>query len=390
MAEHMTKYERLTAAWNLEEGDRVAVGPLSIYIIPYLASMTLKETFENPEKLVQAAIDCDDIIGDCLHPIMTMFDHQSLLPKSGWDQTTLDWRLWDDFPPKGNIPSAYFDKAIIDDYETIKENGFAQFIFNKHIHDEVFHRSIDEFLYKEFEYPYRHAKAWRKYVDKTGVAIMMGARACIPFDLFLYYRTFENFIIDVFEKPELVKEMCELVLDYEIVRAMRKAMIMGAGEVPGADTIFYALGYAGPPYISPEIFDEFVWPTLKSGVDKIVNRGFKVHIHFDADQTPVLETLSHLTDGLPKGKVMIDFEKTDMKKAKEIIGDKVCLMGNVPSAMMVYGAPEEIDACCKQLIEDCGKGGGFILGTECEVPWDAKRENVRAIIQAAEKYGQFG
>lgn len=121
----------------------------------------------------------------------------------------------------------------------------------------------------------------------------------------------------------------------------------------------------------------------------IVKRGFKVHIHFDADLTLVLDILRSITDGLPRGKVMIDFEKTDMKKAKEVIGDKVCIMGNVPSAMLVYGTPEEVDAYCKQLIEDCAAGGGFILGTECEVPWDAKRENVRAIIEAAEKYGRY-
>jgi uroporphyrinogen-III decarboxylase len=48
-----------------------------------------------------------------------------------------------------------------------------------------------------------------------------------------------------------------------------------------------------------------------------------------------------------------------------------------------------VDDYCKQLIIDCAPSGGFILGTECEVPWDAKRENVQAIIRAAEKYGQY-
>ena len=74
--------------------------------------------------------------------------------------------------------------------------------------------------------------------------------------------------------------------------------------------------------------------------------------------TLVLESLSHIADGLPKGRVLLDFEKTDMKKAKEFVGDKVCIYGNVPAAKMVYGSPEEMDAYCKQLIEDCGEGGG--------------------------------
>lgn len=251
MAGNMTSYERLEAAWNLEEADRVPVAPLVINIIPYLTGMSIKETYTNPDRLIQAAIECGDIVGDCIHPLLTMFDHQSLLPKSAWDRTTLDWRIWDHFPPKGNIPSAYFDKIIIEDYADIKEQGFASLLFNKQIDEKVFERSIDDFLYYEFEYPQIYAKAWREYVERTGVALMMGARACIPFDLFLYYRTFPLFVEDLMERPDKVKEMCELVLDYEITRAMRKAMIMGAGEVPGAENIFYALGFAGPPYVSP-------------------------------------------------------------------------------------------------------------------------------------------
>jgi uroporphyrinogen-III decarboxylase len=56
---------------------------------------------------------------------------------------------------------------------------------------------------------------------------------------------------------------------------------------------------------------------------------------------------------------------------------------------MVYGTPDEVDAYCKKLIEDCGQGGGFILGAECETPWDSKRENVVAMKQAAVKYGMY-
>jgi uroporphyrinogen-III decarboxylase len=54
--------------------------------------------------------------------------------------------------------------------------------------------------------------------------------------------------------------------------------------------------------------------------------------------------------------------------------------------MLVYGSEEEVDQYCKQLIEDCADGGGFILGSECEVPWDSKPENIRAMIKAAKKY----
>ena len=78
-----------------------------------------------------------------------------------------------------------------------------------------------------------------------------------------------------------------------------------------------------------------------------------------------------------------------MKKAKEILGDRVCLFGNVPASLLVYGSVSDVEKYCRGLIKDCAEGGGFILATECETPWDAKPENVRAIIDTAIKYGQY-
>jgi len=382
----MTKYERLQAAMRLEEADRVPVVPINCYIIPYLAGMSIREMFHDPKKLIRATVDCLDIIGDSIDPNITTLDHLSLMGKSGWDQATLDWRIWDEFPPAGNIPSCY-EKRIIDDYDDAMERGFSTILYNTQICEEVFKRGLDEFLYYEFEYPKIYAQAWREFVEQYEVPLLMGGRFCHPLDLLQYYRSIGQLTEDIFERPEKVKEMCDWLLDYEMMRAMRQAMTMGAGEVPGAEIIFFVNG--GPPGMSPAIFDEFYWPWAKKAIDTFVDRGFQVHCHWDNDLTPCLDTIKHITDGLPKGKVRLDLEKTDMKKAKEVLGDTVCILGNVPSSLLVYGSPEDVDAYCKQLIKDCAEGGGYILGVECETPWDAKRENARAVVEAAEKYGQY-
>ena len=34
-------------------------------------------------------------------------------------------------------------------------------------------------------------------------------------------------------------------------------------------------------------------------------------------------------------------------------------------------------------------GGGYVLRTECGTPWNAKPENVNAIVDAASKYGRY-
>jgi hypothetical protein len=360
-----------------------------IYILPYLAGLTFDEMIGDPERLAQAAIDNIDLVGDFIHPALTILDHQAVLPNSTWDQVSLDWRIYEHFPPRGNIPSAFFDKDMIGSYSDIFKDGFAPVLFNPKLPEAVFRRSPAEWLYFGFEYPSDFWKAWHRFVRETGRCLQMGARALIPFDALIHYRTFELITEDVIERPEQVKRFCERFGEYEITRAMERCMVAGAGEIPGAEKIFLGNGMGAPPYISPAMFDEFVYPYLKKQVDTAVNRGFKVHVHLDGDLTLVLGTLSRITEGLPKGMVMLDFEKTDMTKAKKALGGKVCFYGNVPASLMVYGTEAEVADYCKNLIDNCAEGGGFILGTECEVPWDAKPENVRAMLSTAHEYGRY-
>jgi len=391
MEEAMSRYERIEAAWNLKEADRVPSDPLNCYILAYQGEISIREMFTDPKKLIEATIRARKKIGegDQVDPNITTLDHFSALPKSGWDQVTLHWKIQDDFPPKGNIPQPFFDKCIIEDYDDVMERGFSTLLFNNQINIDISERRIDQALHYGFQYPRIYAEAWRKYVEEYEVPLLMGGRGTIPFELLLYYRTFARLSRDIFEQPEKVKEMCEWLLEYEIISALRQAMIMGAGEVEGAEHIFFQAGVVGPPYVSPRQFEDFVWPTLKKGVDQIVHSGCKAHVHMDGDLTSVLHLLKDLAKGLPNGKVLLDLEKTDMAKAKEVLGDKICLYGNVPSSLLVHGTLMQVEEYCRRLMHNCAEGGGFILSTECETPWNAKPENVKAIIDTAIKYGQY-
>ncbi len=80
---------------------------------------------------------------------------------------------------------------------------------------------------------------------------------------------------------------------------------------------------------------------------------------------------------------------TDIFKAKEILGNHMCLMGDVPPALLSLGTPEQVTQYCRRLIDQVGRGGGFILAQGCTVPAEAKFENVRAMVEAAERFGDY-
>ena len=92
---------------------------------------------------------------------------------------------------------------------------------------------------------------------------------------------------------------------------------------------------------------------------------------------------------IPRGKAIYMFEQTDLVRAKEILGDTVCIRGNVPASMLCTASPRDITDYCRMLIDKVGKGGGFILDGGTGIPDEARFENVRAMADAVKQYGWY-
>lgn len=91
------------------------------------------------------------------------------------------------------------------------------------------------------------------------------------------------------------------------------------------------------------------------------------------------------------GADILSIDNIDLMEAKELVGDKVCLMGNVsPADGMLKGNPDVIDA----MVRDCvlkasDNPRGFVLATGCEVPIKTPHENMVAFLEAGRKYARL-
>ena len=138
-------------------------------------------------------------------------------------------------------------------------------------------------------------------------------------------------------------------------------------------------------FMSIDQFKTFFWPTLHKLILALIDHGLVPMVLFESDYTDRLEIIKDV----PPGKVIYWFERTDIFKAKEVLGDRVCLKGNVPSSLMCTGTPDEVKAYCKKLIDIVGKGGGFIVDCDIGIPDEAKPENVRAMTDFVKEYGAY-
>jgi len=132
-------------------------------------------------------------------------------------------------------------------------------------------------------------------------------------------------------------------------------------------------------FISPSQFKRFCLPWLIQTVEALVGAGYIPVLHCDADWTPRLELLRACP---PKACILQLDEKTDIREAKRVLGDHMCLYGNVSPSLLSLGDPAEVFELCRGLVENIGRDGGFILGPACTMPTDAKPENVQAMTRA--------
>ena len=78
-----------------------------------------------------------------------------------------------------------------------------------------------------------------------------------------------------------------------------------------------------------------------------------------------------------------------MEQAKKTVGQVACIAGNVPLSLLCTTTPDDVKDYCKKLIEEIGRGGGFILSSGCSIPANARPENVKALYEAAEEWGYY-
>jgi uroporphyrinogen-III decarboxylase len=118
----------------------------------------------------------------------------------------------------------------------------------------------------------------------------------------------------------------------------------------------------------------------------MVRAGITPILHCDTNWTKFFDLFLRF----PARKCILELDgKSDIFKAKEILGSRMCIMGDVPAELLVLGSKQEVLDYCRKLIEIVGKDGGFILSSGCSLPANAKAENIRALYEAAERWGRY-
>ena len=212
------------------------------------------------------------------------------------------------------------------------------------------------------------------YPSLFGGGVMAGA----PFDNFAdTLRGTRGIAMDMYRQPEKLHEAIDCFL---------RLQVTGIKNFPMTDSpvCIMPLHKGDDVFMSDKQFEEFYWPGLRGVFMAMIEEGLVPMPFAEGRYTNRLKQINDT----PKSGVVWWFDQTDMAQAKKTIGDICCIVGNVPTSVMMKGTVEQVKENCRQLIEDCAPGGGYILGGGASID-RGKIENLRAMMDAAKKYGVY-
>ena len=225
----------------------------------------------------------------------------------------------------------------------------------------------------------KSVKRFSRETVAFGFPSLRSGAAMAPFDTIGDgLRGTRGVLTDIFRRPDKVLAATNAIAELTIEHTVN-AVNASKGFI-----VFFPLHKGDDAHMSLEQFEVFYWPSLRKVILGLIEEGIMVTLFAEGRYESRLERVNDL----PKGWVVWHFDQTDMRKAKSVLGENCCLMGNVPSSLMVTSTSDEVRQHCRELIEICGQGGGYILAGGCSTT-ESKEDNLRAMMQAAVEYGSY-
>jgi hypothetical protein len=221
--------------------------------------------------------------------------------------------------------------------------------------------------------------AYLGQIMAAGYPFGAGGATKAPFDtLSDSFRGTRALMMDMYRRPEKVIEAAE-----RLVPAMIRSGVDGA-MANGNPIVFIPLHKGADGFMSDEQFQKFYWPTLKAVMYGLAEAGCIPACFVEGGYNQRLDYLAETADI----RCMYLFDRTDMVKARQKLGGKVCIAGGFPISLILTGTTEQVKEETKKLIDAAAGDKGYILSIGNAMD-QAKHDTLLAFFEAGRKYGKY-
>ncbi len=364
--------ERLNAAISHKKADRISCAPMIESYASRFSAISNKDFFYNKEKALVTFAEIANTfpIWDIRRSIYFIHygEYQDKIGLLKCNRPGIE------LPQDYEYQIVEYEAMSRDDYQIILNKGYREYI--ETFFSRAYGSSKEEISQAEQESLELH-RLEIEHTTAHNQVFLYGAHIYFPVSYFSNLRSFPEFIRDMYKAPELLCEAISIATDEAIKEGIELA---AKTAIP---RVFIGINRMSSQFFSYTAFEKFVWPFIERFVYQLIDHNITPILHLDGDWTKNLNYFQTL----PKHKIIIEFDgSTDIFLAKKILGDRICLLGDVSAPLFTLGTPQEVERYCHTLLTEIGDDGGFILGSGCTLPHNARHENVAAFFNALVQY----
>jgi uroporphyrinogen-III decarboxylase len=367
---YQERFAGIKKAINLEPAERIPVIYAASAFSPRYMGMSMAEFCADPEASLNVTIAAMDKLGglDGIN-MASAGSLTSILPMLWLSRVAVPGR---DLPPDSLYQVREAEVMTQADYDVIINKGWQGFL-DGYLPKVADMAELSEAMHWMANNMSRAISVYREH----GYVAMVSNGITTPFEYFCGGRSMTQFYADLYRIPDKVQAAMDVVLPDIIAQSLNGARLAGTMGI-------WVGGWrSASALVAPRLWNRFVWPYFLKIVHAVVDAGLTPVLHLDQDWT---RDLARLRD-LPAKKCITNPDgMTNMNKFKELLGDHMAMMGDVPASMFATGTPEDIHDYVRNLVS-LFDSRGLLLCPGCDAPINAKPENMIAFIAASHEFG---
>lgn len=194
-----------------------------------------------------------------------------------------------------------------------------------------------------------------------------------------------EFSVMMYEEPEKLNEQSERQLEHmlEFTEKLDRYGHLLDGLALCADYCFNT-----NPFFPGDLFDELIVPYLKRSIEEYHKMGYYCIKHTDGNIMPIVKKMA---DCKPDALHSLDPQGgVSLPEVRKIVGDDICLIGNVNCGLLQTGSDEECrNDVLRSLREGMASGRGYVFSTSNCAYTGLSLERYEMMIDLWRQYGKY-
>lgn len=231
------------------------------------------------------------------------------------------------------------------------------------------------------------AEEARSIYEDTGYAIEASCGFYSFFETGYALRGYEQLFVDFLRNPDFVLALFQKLLEINIAGTAR--FLDAAGKYISIFRTADDLASQNGLLMSPKMYRTFLKLFHKQYIEFVKSRtDAKILFHSDGNVIPLLDDLIEI--GVDVINPVQPSALGDLAELKARYGERLSFSGAIDThRVLPYGTTDEVREEVRQRIKELGPGGGYILSSVHSILVDVPPENVLAMADAAQELGRY-